>query len=165
MLVPDLASLPDELLGLVATALDDPQADAQNACRLAASSKALQQRVCGNATVVAQLQAARAMLTAQRLHELKVAAKKLGEDAPFPFEPSNYKQLAQQLPAPVTQLDLGNSSWRVADGEARGRAVARLLRVSGSLATLDLDYNNIGDAAKQSLRDAVQGRQGFQLVI
>ena len=75
--MPDLTSLPDELLGLVATALDDPQADAQNACHLAASSKALQQRVCGNTAVVAQLQAARAMLTAQRLHELKVAAKQL----------------------------------------------------------------------------------------
>ena len=87
-----LASLPDELLGLVATALNDPQADTQNVCRLAAASKVLQQRVCGNATVVAELQAARAMLTAQRLHALKVTAKKLGEDAPFPFEPSKYKQ-------------------------------------------------------------------------
>ena len=115
--MPYLTSLPDELLGLVATALNDPQADTQNVYRLAAASKALQQRVCGNATVVAELQAARAMLTAQRLHELKVAASKLGEDAPFPLETSNYKQLAQQLPAPVTQLELGRSDWRVADGE------------------------------------------------
>ena len=154
--MPDLASLPDELLGLVATALDDPQADAQNACRLAASSKALQQRVCGNATVVAQLQAARTMLTAQRLHELKVAAKKLGKYAPFPFEPSNYKQLAPQLPAPVTQLNLGYSGWRVADGEARGRAVARLLRVSGSLATLELGGNTIGDVGAEEIAGAIR---------
>ena len=96
----------------------------------------------------------------------------------------------------MTQLDLAdfsNSGWRVADGEARGRAVARLLRVSSSLITLILAYNKIGDegakalaagvaasgstaalyldfnqisrAAKQSLRDAVQGRQGFSLNI
>ena len=150
-----LATLPDELLGLVATALNDPQADTQNVCRLAAASKALQQRVCGNATVVAELQAARAMLTAQRLHALKVAAKKLGEDAPFPFEPSKYKQLAQQLPTPVTQLDLCSSSWRVADDEARGRAVARLLRVSGSLVKLRLSGNNIGYEGAKALAAGV----------
>ena len=49
--MPYLTGLPDELLGLVATALDDPQADAQNTCRLAASSKAMQrvrQRDCGS---------------------------------------------------------------------------------------------------------------------
>ena len=31
------------------------------------------------------------------------------------------------------------------------------------MAYLDLRQNSIGDAAKQSLRDAVQGRQGFDL--
>ena len=150
-----LVTLPDELLGLVATAFNDPQADTQNVCCLTAASKALQYRVCGNATVAAELQAARAMLTAQRLHALKVAAMKLGEDAPFPFEPSKYKQLAQQLPTPVTQLDLCSSSWRVADDEARGRAVARLLRVSGSLVKLRLSGNNIGYEGAKALAAGV----------
>ena len=117
--------------------------------------------MCGNATVVAQLQAARAMLTVQRLHELKVATKELGEDAPFPFEPSNYKQLAQQLPAPATQLDIGDSGWRVADGEARGRVVARLLRVSGSLATLRLGGNDIGDGNKSATRARGRSRSAL----
>ena len=212
--------LPPELLGLVARALlcDDPQADAQVVCHLAASSKALR-LVRSSAAVVAELQAARKMLTLQRQHELKVAAGRLGADAALPFDPSEYKQVAQQLPAPETRLDLGGSRWRVA-AEDPGRVVARLLRVSGSLHTLELTAcrigdegakalaeavgssgslvtlglwsnqigdegakalaagvaasgsmvklglrfnSNISDAAKQSLRDAVQGRQGFDL--
>ena len=36
----------------------------------------------------------------------------------------------------------------------------------GSMATLYLGGNSrIGDAAKQSLRDAVQGREGFKLYV
>ena len=69
-----LLELPPELLGLVARALlcDDPQADAQAVGRLAASSEALRDLVRGSAAVVAELQAARKMLTHQRQHELFV---------------------------------------------------------------------------------------------
>ena len=151
-----LLELPPELLGLVALALlcDDPQADAQAVGRLASSSKALRQLVRGSAAVVAELQAARKMLTLQRQHELKVAAGRLGADAAFPFDPSDYKQVAQQLPAPETTLDLGNSQWRVAAGE-RGRVAARLLRVSGSMATLNLARNRIGDEGAKALAAGV----------
>ena len=151
-----LLDLPPELLGLMARALlcDDPQADAQAVGRLAASSKALRDLVRGSAAVVAELQAARKMLTLQRQHELKVAAGRLGADAAFPFDPSDYKQVAQQLPEPETTLDLGKSSWRVAAGE-RGRVAARLLRVSGSLALLWLDGNSIGDEGAKALAAAV----------
>jgi len=69
-----LLELPPELLCLVARALlcDNQQADAQAVGRLAASSKALQELVRGSAAVVAELQAARKMLTHQRQHELFV---------------------------------------------------------------------------------------------
>jgi len=216
-----LPELPPELLCLVARALlrDDPQADAQAVGCLAASSKALRQLVRGSAAMVAEMQAARKMLTLQRQHELFVAAGRLGADAAFPFDPSDYKQVAQQLPAPKTTLTVLFYQWGAAARE-RGRVVARLprvsdsltylnlkgcgigdegakalaagvasssslvklslghseiggegvkaiaeaVRVSGSMAYLELKWNfRMGDAAKQSLRDAVRGRQGFEL--
>jgi len=154
-----LLELPPELLGLVARALlcDDPQADAQAVGRLAASSKALRDLVRGNAAVVAALQAARKMLTLQRQHELWVAAGRLDADAAFPFDPSNYKQVAQQLPAPETALNLRHSRWRVAAaaGGVRGRLAARLVRVNGSLATLDLHGCRIGDEGAKALAAGV----------
>ena len=194
---------------------DDPQADAQAVGRLASSSKALRQLVRGSAAVVAELQAARKMLTLQRQHELLVAAGRLGADAAFPFDPSDYKQVAQQLPVPAdcpmaqqlrvrlqglaarpelngregtvvshdaakgrfgvqldgkekplalkadnllplaqTTLNLDHSEWRVAAGE-RGRVAARLLRVSSSLAILDLAYCGIGDEGAKALAAGV----------
>ena len=106
---PTLLELPPELLGLVARALlcDDPQADAQAVGRLAASSKALRDLVRGSAAVVAELQAARKMLTLQRQHELFVAAGRLGAGAAFPFDPSDYKQVAQQLPVAFSLIPSG----------------------------------------------------------
>ena len=44
------------------------------------------------------------------------------------------------------------------------RARARFC-ASGSLTNLNLRYTNIGNATKQLLRDAVRGRQGFQLFL
>ena len=168
-----LLELPLELLGLVARALlcDDPQADAQAVGRLAASSKALRELVSGSAAVVAELQAARKMLTLQRQHELFVATGDLRADAAFPFDPSNYKQVAQQLPAPATTLNLKwcvvvpsprrGSKWRVAPNLdpqfslERCRLAARLLRVSSSLVTLDLYANLIGDESAKALAAGV----------
>jgi len=151
-----LLELPPELLGLVARALlcDDPQADAQAVGRLAASSKALRDLVRGNDVVVAELQAARKMLTHQRRHEILVAKGRLGADAAFPLDPSNYKQVAQQLPAPATTLNLGGPQWRVA-AEERGRLVARLLRVSGSMTELRLSGNQIGGAGAKTIAEAL----------
>ena len=40
-----------------------------------------------------------------------------------------------------------------------------MLRVNRSLNYLDLRGNDIGHPAKQSVRDAVMGRKGFQLDI
>ena len=156
MAPPHLLELPPDLLGLVARALlcDDPQADAQAVGRLATSSKTLRQLVRGSAAVVAELQAARKMLTLQRQHELWVAAGILGADAAFPFDPSDYKQVAQQLPAPETELKLMDSHWRVAGGE-RGRVAARLLRVSGALVKLDLFDCGIGDEGAMALAAGV----------
>ena len=49
-------------------------------------------------------------------------------------------------------------------GDEGAKAIAEALVSSGSMSSLDLNVNsNVGGAAKQSLRDAVQGRQGFQL--
>ena len=156
MAPPHLLELPPDLLGLVARALlcDDPQADAQAVGRLATSSKTLRQLVRGSAAVVAELQAARKMLTLQRQHALFVVAGRLEADAAFPFDPSDYKQVAQQLPAPETELKLMDSHWRVAGGE-RGRVAARLLRVSGALVKLDLFDCGIGDEGAMALAAGV----------
>ena len=48
-------------------------------------------------------------------------------------------------------------------GDVGAKAIASAIGASGSLAVLRLGGNNIGDDAKQSLRDAVQIRQGFNL--
>ena len=49
-------------------------------------------------------------------------------------------------------------------GDEGAKALAAGVASSGSMAALNLDWNpNIGYAARQSLRDAVQGRQGFDL--
>ena len=49
-------------------------------------------------------------------------------------------------------------------GDEGAKALVAGVAVSSSMASLNLVNNNITDAAKQSLRDAVQGRQGFNLV-
>ena len=49
-------------------------------------------------------------------------------------------------------------------GDLGAKAIAEAVKSSGSMATLYLLYNsNIGAAGKQSLQDAVRGRQGFNL--
>ena len=135
-----LLHLQPELLALVARALlrIDPQADARAVCRFAASSKALRQLVRGDAAekeLVAELQAARAMLTQQRQHELKKAAGLLGEDAALPFDPADYKQV-QQLPAtgdqyPSLELPVARCRGRGAgSGGGASASGQRLLGIS-----------------------------------
>ena len=76
--------------------------------------------------------------------------------------PALVRSISRQLsfverppPAPVTELDLRSSRWRVAEGEARGRAVARFVRVSGSLVKLNLIRCRIGDEGAKALAAGV----------
>jgi len=38
-----------------------------------------------------------------------------------------------------------------------------VLKVNAVLTKLDLEYNNMGDAGKKAVQDAVRGRSGFVL--
>ena len=61
----------------------------------------------------------------------------------------------------MTLLDLSQNKI----GDVGANAIVEAVRAGGSLATLDLCSNNIGGAAKISLRNVVQGRQGFFLLV
>jgi len=43
------------------------------------------------------------------------------------------------------------------------KAIAEVLKVNAVLTKLDLEYNNMGDAGKKAVQDAVRGRSGFVL--
>ena len=58
-----------------------------------------------------------------------------------------------------SKLNLGGNSI----GDVGAKALAAGVTASSSMATLYLYGNHISDDAKKSLRDAVQGRQGFSL--
>jgi len=135
-------ALPDELLLRMARMLlrDDPQA----AARLLGASRVLRQLAIGESAEAAELRAARALTTHQRLTELRVPAGREEEgDVPVlqqllpPLD--TVPEVAWQPPEPVTLVSLHDfTSWRVTDGEALRRAAARVLRVSGSIARLSL---------------------------
>ena len=62
-----------------------------------------------------------------------------------------------------TALQTLNLQWTGLDAEA-GKALAEALKVNTTLKKLNLKSNfSMGDAAKQALRDAVAGRDGFEL--
>ena len=152
--------LPDELQMRVARMLlrDDPL----DVGRLVSSSRALGQLAHGDNVEAAELRAARTLTTQQRLSELRVLAGREeqsdvpvlqrllpGLDAP--------PELAWAPPEPVTRLVFGyRTEWRVADGKERSRAVARVLRVSGSLAHLWLSKIKIGDEGAKVLAEAIR---------
>ena len=48
-------------------------------------------------------------------------------------------------------------------GDAGAEAIAAMLRTNRSLMLLHLKENKIGDAGKKALREAVEGREGFEL--
>ena len=50
-------------------------------------------------------------------------------------------------------------------GDAGAAALADALRVNGALTRLDLRNNKIGEDSKSKLREAVQGRPRFDLVV
>ena len=152
------ADLPDELRMLVARMLlrDDPL----DVGRLVSSSQALRQMTIGDSVVVAELRAARTLATQQRLSELRVVAGLEGEgdmpvlqwllpalDAP--------PELQWAPPEPTTRLSISSDQWRLADNKARGRAMARLLRVSGSLTGLYLGGNGLGAEGAKALAAGV----------
>ena len=48
-------------------------------------------------------------------------------------------------------------------GNDGAKAIAEALKVNPVLTKLDLRWNNMGDAWKKAVRDAVKGRSGFVL--
>ena len=58
----------------------------------------------------------------------------------------------------LTSLDLGGNRLIGDDG---AKAIAEALKVNPVLTKLDLMYNNLGEAGKQAVRDAVKDRSGF----
>ena len=53
--------------------------------------------------------------------------------------------------------------WNNAIGDDGAKAIAEALKVNPVLTKLDLEYNNLGDAGRQAVRDAVKDRSGFVL--
>ena len=155
-------ALPDELQTRVARMLlrDEPL----DAARLLSSSRALRQLARGDGVEAAELRAARALATELRLSELRVLAGR-PEVGDLPVMVPVLQRLLPSLdappgsawapPEPVIELILRDALWRVADGDARGRAIARVLRVSSSLTTLDLTRSSIGHEGAKALAAGV----------
>jgi len=61
--------------------------------------------------------------------------------------------------AVVTKLWLSSNKI----GDEGARAIAEALKVNAVLTKLDLKYNDMGEAEKQAVRDAVKDRSGFEL--
>jgi len=59
----------------------------------------------------------------------------------------------------VTSLNLGSNKI----GDAGAEAIAAMLRTNRSLTYLSLEDNKIGDAGEKAVREAVEGREGFEL--
>ena len=143
--------------------------DPQAVCRFLCSSRFLQQLVREGSDETAELNAARSLLTQQRLHELRVAAGFEGGILALAQSFSQQFSIAQrvekelkaaglvQSPGPTTVLDLRNRGrrWRV-DGEARGQAVARFLRVSTVLKQLNVGDNKIGVDGAKAIGEALR---------
>ena len=154
---PSFSELPDELLVRMARMLlrEDPF----DVGRFGCSSRALLQLTHGHA----ELRAARALVTQQRMSELRDVG--LGHAAVEPFltavpvlqrllpDIDASSELAWAPPEPVTRLylirprhrSLAHAKWDMVDPKTRGQAVARLLRVSGALETLHVGRYAFGD--------------------
>ena len=48
-------------------------------------------------------------------------------------------------------------------GDDGAKAIAEALKVNAVLTKLHLEYNNLGEAGKKAVRDAVKDRSGFEL--
>ena len=89
------------------------------------ASKELRRLVRCDSVEATELRAARALLTQQRLFDLRAAAGR----GPERGMPALVRSISRELsfvkrppPAPVTELNLYHRQWRLAEGEARGRA-------------------------------------------
>ena len=65
----------------------------------------------------------------------------------------------------LTILELGGKLGDMLGGigDDGAKAIAEALKVNPVLTKLDLRFNNMGDAGKQAVRDAVKDRSGFEL--
>ena len=61
----------------------------------------------------------------------------------------------------LTDLDLRYNSI----GAEGAKALAKALSVNRVLNTLDVELNELGEEGEQALRDAVKGRDGFELLV
>ena len=77
------------------------------------------------------------------------------------YDASGIQALAEALKVNgvLTELQLGANEIR----DEGAKALASALRVNGVLTSLDVSYNSLGDEGKGAIRDAVSGREGFEL--
>ena len=61
----------------------------------------------------------------------------------------------------LTNLDLRENEL----GKEGGIAIAEALKVNAVMKKCDLQCNDLGDAEKKMLRDAVSGRESFELLV
>ena len=61
--------------------------------------------------------------------------------------------------AVLNSLDLSSNFL---DAEA-GKALAKALEVNAVLKRIDLRFNRMGEEEKEAVREAVRGREGFEL--
>ena len=77
--------------------------------------------------------------------------------------PTGAKEIADyvQFTAVLTNLNLELNSL----GPEGGKAIAEALETNAVLTKIDVRANSLDEAAKQSVRDAVSGREGFELLV
>ena len=103
----------------------------------------------GSAKLFPNLEAALKGVFNRVLTELNLADNRIGVEGS--------KAIAEALKVNPVYL---NSNSIGGDG---AKAIAEALKVNPVLTKLNLWVNNLGDAGKQAVQDAVKGRSGFQL--
>ena len=62
---------------------------------------------------------------------------------------------------PIETLDLSGKRL----GVASGILIAKLIEVNGVMKKMNVRLNRLGDAGQRALKDAVSGREGFELLV
>ena len=75
----------------------------------------------------------------------------------------NYHSAYKRLPRYAAGTD--GLPKNKAIGVAGGMVVAGLVPVMGSLTSLGLEYNALGNGGEHAIREAVKGRKGFRLIM
>ena len=88
--------------------------------------------------------------------------------AAYPLSATGGRRLknAQVVTCPMLvheQIALTLFSLTTYEQMPRATAIAEALRVNHTVKKVNLGKNNIGDAGKEALREAVKGRDGFEL--